>query len=197
MERGNQLPDQDRPDLYRRAAGEATKHFTTTNTNKRQEFILLSDVMGVSLLVDAISHPKPPGVTEGTLLGPFHTHEAQDMSNGESLSHDPKGEPCLVVCRIKDRQGNPIEGVKIDIWEADSSGHYDVQYADRDGPDGRCVMHSDKEGVFWFKATKPVPYPIPDDGTVGQLLKALQRHPMRPSHMHFMFEKPGWDHLIT
>lgn len=83
------------------------------------------------------------------------------------------------------------------IWETDSTGHYDVQHANRDGPDGRCVMKSDSEGVFWFKAIVPVPYPIPHDGPVGQLLKLLKRHPWRPAHMHFMFEKAGWDHLIT
>lgn len=87
--------------------------------------------------------------------------------------------------------------MKIDIWETDSTGHYDVQYAGRDGPDGRCIMTSDKEGVFWFKAITPVPYPIPHDGPVGKLLKLLGRHPYRPSHMHFMFEKGGFDHLIT
>ena len=119
------------------------------------------------------------------------------MPNGETMSHDPNGEPCLVLCTLKDSQGKPIEGVKIDIWETDSSGHYDVQYADREGPDGRCVMRSDKDGVFWFKGIKPVPYPIPHDGPVGKLLEKLHRHPFRPSHMHFMFEKPGYDHLIT
>jgi protocatechuate 3,4-dioxygenase beta subunit len=119
------------------------------------------------------------------------------MANGDLMSHDPKGEPCLVLCTIKDVKGNPIEGVKVDIWETDSTGHYDVQHADRNGPDGRCVMKSDKEGVFWFKAIVPVPYPIPHDGPVGQLLKLLKRHPWRPAHMHFMFEKSGWDHLIT
>ena len=113
------------------------------------------------------------------------------------MSHDPNGEPCLVICTVKDPQGNPIEGVKIDIWETDSSGHYDVQYADLEGPDGRCIMKSDEDGNFWFKAIKPVPYPIPHDGPVGKLLALLHRHPYRPSHLHFMFEKPGWDHLIT
>ncbi len=162
-----------------------------------KEFILLSDILGLSLLVDAIDHPKPPSSTEGSVLGPFHTHEAETMAHGDSMSHDPEGEPCLVLCTIKDVKGNPIEGVKVDIWETDSTGHYDVQHAERDGPDGRCVMKSDKDGVFWFKAIVPVPYPIPHDGPVGQLLKLLGRHPWRPAHMHFMFEKPGWDHLIT
>ncbi|GAB1210865.1 Intradiol ring-cleavage dioxygenase [Aspergillus pseudonomiae] len=163
----------------------------------RQEFILLSDVLGLSILVDSIDHPKPPGSTEGTVLGPFHTHEAEVMTHGDSMSHDPKGEPLLVVCTLKDTHGNPISGVKIDIWETDSTGHYDVQYAERDGPDGRCIMRSDDTGVFWFKAITPVPYPIPHDGPVGKLLKKLHRHPYRPSHMHFMFEKEGYDHLIT
>ncbi|KAF8854374.1 aromatic compound dioxygenase [Acephala macrosclerotiorum] len=167
------------------------------SSDVRHEFILLSDVLGLSLLVDAIDHPKPPASTEGSVLGPFHTLEAEDMKHGDSMSHDPEGEPCLVVCTIKDVKGNPIEGVKIDIWETDSTGHYDVQHAERDGPDGRCVMRSDKDGVFWFNAIVPVPYPIPHDGPVGQLLKLLKRHPWRPAHMHFMFEKAGWDHLIT
>ena len=119
------------------------------------------------------------------------------MAHGDAMSHDPNGEPCLVICTIKDSNGNPVPDVKIDIWETDSSGHYDVQYADRDGPDGRCVMKSDQDGNLWFKAIKPVSYPIPHDGPVGKLLKMLHRHPFRPAHMHFMFSKPGYDHLIT
>ncbi|KAL4909699.1 hypothetical protein BDW74DRAFT_42607 [Aspergillus multicolor] len=166
-------------------------------TDVRQEYILLSDVLGLSILVDSIDHPKPPGSTEGTVLGPFHTHEAEELTQGGSMSKDPEGEPLLVVCNIKDTNGKPVEGVKIDIWETDSTGHYDVQHADRSGPDGRCVMHSDKEGIFYFHAITPVPYPIPHDGPVGKLLKKLYRHPYRPSHMHFMFEKEGYDHLIT
>jgi protocatechuate 3,4-dioxygenase beta subunit len=113
------------------------------------------------------------------------------------MSSDPEGESCLVICKVTDIQGNPIEGVKVDIWETDSTGHYDVQYSERDGPDGRCVMKSDENGDIWFKAIVPVSYPIPHDGPVGQLLKLLNRHPWRPAHMHFMFEKLGWDHLIT
>ncbi|KAF2086681.1 cathecol 1,2-dioxygenase [Saccharata proteae CBS 121410] len=167
------------------------------SSDVRQEFILLSDVIGLSLLVDSIDHPKPPSSTDGTVLGPFHTHDAESSPNGDVISHDPDGEPCLVLCTVKDTSGAPIQGVKIDIWETDSKGFYDVQYADRAAPDGRAVMESDKEGVFWFKAIVPVPYPIPHDGPVGKLLKLLHRHPYRPSHMHFMFDKPGFDHLIT
>ena len=149
------------------------------------------------MLVDSIDHPKLIRGTEGTVLGPFHTHEAEDMPNGERMSHDPNGVPLLVLCTLRDVAGKPVEECKIDIWETDSAGFYDVQHADRDGPDGRCVMRSDKDGVFWFKAIVPVPYPIPHDGPVGKLLKKLHRHPYRPAHMHFMFEKKGYDHLIT
>jgi len=162
-----------------------------------QEFILLSDVLGLSLLVDSIDHPKPSNSTKGTILGPFHTHEAEDMPSGSSISADAAGQPCLVLCTLKDTAGKPIKGCKIDIWEADSTGHYDVQRADHGGPDGRCVMRSDAAGVFWFNAIVPVAYPIPHDGPVGALLKRIHRHPWRPAHMHFMFEKPGYDHLIT
>lgn len=179
---------------------QAIKFLTSTGqicTDVRQEFILLSDVLGLSLLVDAIDHPKPAGSTEGTVLGPFHTHDAENMEHGDEISHDQNGEPLLVVCTVKDKNGNPISDVKVDIWETDSGGMYDVQHAGRDRPDGRCIMTSDQNGLFWFKGIVPVPYPIPHDGPVGKLLAVLKRHPMRPSHMHFMFEKPGWDKLIT
>jgi protocatechuate 3,4-dioxygenase beta subunit len=154
-------------------------------------------VIGLSLLVDSIDHPKPASSTEGTVLGPFHTHDAHHESQGGQLSHDPDGEPCLVICTVKDTSGKPIAGAKIDIWETDSKGFYDVQYAGRQEPDGRAVMQSDDDGNFWFNAIVPVPYPIPHDGPIGKLLKLLKRHPYRPSHMHFMFEKSGYDHLIT
>ncbi|CAG9953164.1 unnamed protein product [Clonostachys rosea f. rosea IK726] len=166
-------------------------------SDTRQEFILLSDVLGLSLLVDSIDHPKPPASTEGTVLGPFHAHGAEELASGEAISHDPEGEPLLVLCSVKDSRGNPLPDVEIDIWETDSKGFYDVQYADREGFDNRAILHSDKQGKFHFKAIVPVSYPIPDDGPVGQLLKVLNRHPYRPSHMHFKFNKAGYDPLIT
>ncbi|KAF4951216.1 hypothetical protein FGADI_7621 [Fusarium gaditjirri] len=166
-------------------------------TDVRQEFILLSDILGLSLLVDSIDHPKPKGSTEGTVLGPFHTHEAEHVKEGSLISQDADGEPLLVLCTLKDTNGSPITGAKIDVWETDSKGFYDVQHADRTGPDGRAVLTSDDNGDFWFKAIVPVPYPIPHDGPVGKLLKVLGRHCYRPSHMHFMFKKDGYDPLIT
>ncbi|PKS09357.1 hypothetical protein jhhlp_003971, partial [Lomentospora prolificans] len=167
------------------------------SSDVRHEFILLSDILGLSLLVDSINHPKPPDSTEGSVLGPFHTHDAPTLDNGSKMAYDPKGEPLFCLCTVKDRHGNPIQGVKIDIWETDSTGHYDVQHEGRDEPSERCVMVSDENGMFWFECIKPVSYPIPHDGPVGKLLEKLNRHCWRPAHLHFMFEKEGWDHLIT
>ncbi|XDG07797.1 hypothetical protein ABKA04_007412 [Annulohypoxylon sp. FPYF3050] len=167
------------------------------SSDVRHEFILLSDILGLSLLVDSINHPKPPSSTEGSVLGPFHTHDAPTLPNGSNMASDPAGEPLLCICTVRDTSGRPVSGVKIDIWETDSSGHYDVQHSDRSEPSERCVMVSDGEGRFWFKGIKPVSYPIPHDGPVGKLLERLGRHCWRPAHLHFMFEKEGWDHLIT
>ncbi|KAL8754481.1 MAG: hypothetical protein Q9184_005100 [Pyrenodesmia sp. 2 TL-2023] len=165
-------------------------------TDTRQEFILLSDILGLSLLVDSIAHPRPPPATEGSVLGPFHTHDHPPLSAGDFLSHDPQGEPCLVLCSISDTQGTPISDVEIDIWETDSSGHYDVQY-ESGRTDGRGVMHSDKDGKFWFKGIVPVSYQVPNDGPVGKLLALLRRHPWRPAHIHIWMRKEGWDGLVT
>lgn len=154
-------------------------------------------MLGLSLLVDNINHPKPAGATEGSVLGPFHTHDAPSLPQGASMASDPGGEAMLAVCRVLDTRGQPVAGVKVDIWETDSTGHYDVQHAGREGPSERCVMETDAEGRFWFRAIRPVCYPIPHDGPVGRLLALLKRHPWRPAHIHFMFEKEGWDHLIT
>ncbi|KAF5234228.1 hypothetical protein FANTH_12212 [Fusarium anthophilum] len=151
-------------------------------TELRQEFVLLSDVLGLSLLVDSIDHPKPPGST---------------VAHGTQISNDTKGEPLLVIGSVKNLQGSPIPGVIMDVWETDSTGHYDTQYDNRVGPAGRALLETDANGLFWFKGIVPVPYPIPGDGPVGGLLKLLKRHNMRPGHLHFKFEKEGYDPLIT
>lgn len=166
-------------------------------TGTRQEFILLSDVLGLSTLVETINHPKPSGATEGTVLGPFHTDDALEFENGGTIASDGKGELCLVRGFIKDTAGKPIVGASIDAWETDSTGHYDTQYADRGGPDCRGIVHSAEDGSFWFKGIKPVSYPVPTDGPVGELLVHMKRHAYRPSHMHFMVKKPGYDTLVT
>lgn len=186
------------PRIPRRAGTTFTKSHRLTPTLPSQEFILLSDILGLSLLVDSIDHPKPPASTEGTVLGPFHTHDASYLPPGSNISADPSGTPLLVLCTLKTTSGTPIPNAAIDVWETDSHGKYDVQYSDRgDKADGRAVVKSNEEGVFWFKGIVPVPYPIPDDGPVGKLLERLGRHCWRPSHMHFMFEKEGFDRLVT
>lgn len=157
---------------------------------------MLSDVLGVSALVDAIDHPKSLSATEGTVLGPFHTDDARNMPNGDDIGTDPDGVPLLVVCTLRDTSGNPVAGAKIDVWETDSQGFYDVQYENRDGPHGRAVLHSDESGHFFFKGIVPVSYPVPVDGPVGDLLRMLRRHPYRPAHMHFMIDAKGFDHFI-
>lgn len=159
--------------------------------------ILLSDTLGLSMLVDAINHPRMEPATEGTVLGPFHTHDAEEVQHGSVLHHDPEGTRLLVIGSVKDTQGNPLSDVKVDVWEGDSKGFYDVQNPNRTGPDGRGVLHSGADGLFYLKAIVPVPYPIPMDGPVGKMLQALGRHPNRPGHVHFMMEKPGYDLLVT
>ncbi|KAI5965314.1 uncharacterized protein KGF55_001535 [Candida pseudojiufengensis] len=163
----------------------------------RQEFVLLSDVLGLSVLVDSISHPKPDNATIGTLLGPFHTHDAETVEQGDSICSEGKGEPLLIEGLLTDPNGQPIEDGTIDIWHCDENGFYDTQYSNREHPDMRGIVKTDKEGKFIIKCTRPVPYPIPHDGPVGKLLKKINRHPFRPAHLHFIIEKPGYDKLIT
>lgn len=166
-------------------------------TDIRQEFVLLSDVLGFSVLVDSISHPKPDNATLGTLLGPFHTHDAEVKENGETIVSEGKGEPLLIEGKLTDTKGNSISDATIDLWHCDKDGFYDTQYEDREKADLRGIIKTGKDGSFVIKASKPVPYPIPSDGPVGKLLKRINRHPYRPAHIHFIIEKPGYDKLIT
>jgi len=131
------------------------------------------------------------------VLGPFHTHDAVHIAPGGSLSHDADGEPLLCLCSVHDVSGAALSGVTVDVWETDSHGFYDVQLPNRTEPDGRAVLRSDADGAFWYQAIVPVEYPIPHDGPVGKLLGHLGRHCYRPAHMHFKFEKAGYDSLIT
>jgi hydroxyquinol 1,2-dioxygenase len=169
-----------------------------TCTDWRQEFILLSDIMGISMLVDAINSRRPSGATENTVLGPFHLADAPEMDMGTNICLDGKGEPMLVHGRVLDTDGSPLSGVKIDVWQANDEGFYDVQQKGIQ-PDFnlRGVFRTGNDGRYWFTAVKPKFYPIPDDGPVGQLLKALGRHPFRPAHFHYIVEKDGFDKLTT
>ncbi|KAI5475347.1 catechol dioxygenase [Pseudohyphozyma bogoriensis] len=166
-------------------------------TDIRQEFILLSDILGLSALVDTMNHPVPEGATESTVLGPFFTEDAKDIPNGGSIASEGKGEYMFVKGRVTDLRGNGIAGCKIETWETDDEGLYDTQYEGRDGPDCRGRITTDADGYYWFRGVRPVAYPIPNDGPVGKLLRQLSRHVFRPAHLHMLFEAPGYESLIT
>ncbi|MEM8811791.1 MAG: intradiol ring-cleavage dioxygenase [Pseudomonadota bacterium] len=164
----------------------------------RQEFILLSDVLGVSMLVDAVNSRRPNGASENTVLGPFHVGDAPEYEMGHNICLDQKGEDLFVFGSVKDIDGNPLEGVKIDVWQANDEGFYDVQQKGIQ-PDFnlRGVFRTGTDGKYWFQAVKPKFYPIPDDGPVGDMLKRLGRHPFRPAHLHYIVSKDGYDELTT
>jgi catechol 1,2-dioxygenase len=164
----------------------------------RQEFILLSDSLGVSMLVDAINNRKPSGASESTVLGPFHVEDAPELPMGADICLDQKGEPMLVKGRITGTDGQPIANAKIDVWQANDEGFYDVQQKGLQ-PDFnlRGVFRTGADGTYHFKGVKPKYYPIPDDGPVGQMLTQLGRHPYRPAHLHYILEADGFDTLIT
>jgi catechol 1,2-dioxygenase len=165
--------------------------------DKRQEFILLSDVLGVSMLVDAINHRMPSGATESTVLGPFFVAGAPRMQMGDSILKDGKGEPVHVSGRVLDLEGRPIAGAVLDIWQTSSEGFYDVQDPGQPEMNLRGLFTTAEDGRFFFRTVKPSSYPIPTDGPVGKLLLALGRHPMRPAHIHFIIGAPGFEPVTT
>lgn len=164
-------------------------------SNERQEFILLSDSLGVSMLVDAINHRMREGTTETTVLGPFYVNDPPEVANGADLSAGVAGEPLFVDGRVTSEGGLPISGALVDIWHSDSEGFYDVQQSRV--PELRARFRTDAGGRFHFWTIVPLYYPIPHDGPVGQMLAATRRHPFRPAHVHFMIEAPGHEKLIT
>ncbi|WP_164662100.1 dioxygenase [Tropicibacter sp. Alg240-R139] len=164
----------------------------------RQEFVLLSDVIGLSMLTDAINHRRPPGATENTVLGPFHVVGAPEFEMGANISLDGKGESCLFEGRVLDTDGNPIEGARIDVWCDNEDGYYDVQQPDIQPKwNNRGIFTTGEDGTYQFRGVKPVSYPIPHDGPVGQLLIQLDRHPYRPAHMHYMVTATGFEKIVT
>ena len=180
---------------------EAIKFLTTTGqtcNDWRQEYILLSDVLGVSMLVDAINHRKPAGASESTVLGPFDVADAPRLDMGANISLDGKGDPMFVHGRITDIDGNPIEGVTIDVWQANDDGFYDVQQKGIQPEFNlRGIFETGADGRYWFRGAKPRYYPVPDDGPVGQLLTRLGRHPYRPAHLHYILSADGYEKLTT
>jgi hydroxyquinol 1,2-dioxygenase len=180
---------------------EAIKFLTAvghTCTDWRQEFILLSDVLGVSMLVDAVSHDRPDGATENTVLGPFYVPEAPLYPKGGNICLDGRGEPLLVTGRVVDEAGQPLSGVSLEVWQTNDEGYYDVQQKDVQPEHNlRGRFATDVNGEYAFVSVKPRHYPIPDDGPVGQLLTALGRHPNRPAHIHFIVTRPGYETVTT
>jgi hydroxyquinol 1,2-dioxygenase len=165
--------------------------------DKRQEFVLASDVMGLSMLTIGINHRHPNGATESTVFGPFFIEGSPAFQNGDDLANGAPGTPCYVSGTVRSVTGEPVPGALIEIWQADEDGLYDVQYTDLDEARGRGHLHSDDEGRYWFWTVHPEAYPIPTDGPVGELLNATARSPMRPAHIHFMVKAPGYQTLIT
>jgi protocatechuate 3,4-dioxygenase beta subunit len=164
----------------------------------RQEFILLSDVLGVSMLVETINHRTGGTSTESTVLGPFHMVESPPRQLGDNIALDGKGTPCLVSGRVTGPDGEPLAGASVDVWQTNEDGFYDVQQPGIQPPGNlRGLFTADEQGRFWFRSVVPRFYPIPDDGPVGQLLAATGRHPNRPAHLHFIVAAPGYRPVTT
>jgi hydroxyquinol 1,2-dioxygenase len=165
--------------------------------DKRQEFILLSDTLGLSMLVTALNNKKPEGCTESTVFGPFHVEASPRVELGGDVANGAQGEPCFVRGTVSDLHGRPIPNAELQVWQADEAGYYDVQYGDDAPHRARATLNADAAGEFHFKTIRAEAYPIPHDGPVGRMLEALGRHPWRPAHLHFMITAPGCERLIT
>ena len=166
-------------------------------TDKRQEFILLSDTLGVSMLVDAINHRLAKGATETTVMGPFYVQNPPEAELGADIRGGAKGEPLYIDGSILSVDAKPVANAIIDVWHSDAEGFYDVQLPEVEEPTLRARFHSDSQGRFRFWTIMPKFYPIPDDGTVGEMLKASARHPYRPAHVHFRIVAKGHETLVT
>lgn len=165
--------------------------------DRRQEFILLSDTLGATTRKDLINNRKPAGVTEYTILGPFYRPEAPEMALSSNLAGDLPGEPVILRGQVLAQDGSPIPQAKVEVWQSDSEGFYDLQMENVQGSALRGVFHTDADGGYMFRTIKPSFYPIPSDGPVGQMLKAMGRHPYRPAHIHFMISAQGYEPVTT
>ena len=164
--------------------------------DRRQEFILLSDVLGASMQTINVNNVAHGNATEATVFGPFFTESSPHIDNGGDIAGGAAGQPCWVEGTVTDVDGRPIPHARIEVWEADEAGFYDVQYAD-DRVSARAHLFSDDDGRYRFWCLTPTPYPIPHDGPVGRMLAATGRSPMRASHLHFMVSAPGQRTLVT
>lgn len=162
----------------------------------RQEFILLSDVLGISTLVDALNHRHPAGATESSILGPFYREGAPERPLGASIAGATPGEPVIVSGHVRSVEGAPVAGALLDVWQASPTGRYDIQEPG-EAMNLRGRFRTDADGRYEFRTVRPASYPIPDDGPVGQLLRALGRHPYRPAHLHVIVRAEGYEPLTT
>ncbi|MEQ8398868.1 intradiol ring-cleavage dioxygenase [Thalassobaculum sp.] len=166
--------------------------------DRRQEYILLSDVLGVSMLVDAINTRRPTGATENTVLGPFHVENAPARPMGATISDDGKGEPLVVTGKVVDTEGKPITGAVVDTWQTSHDGFYDSQQPGIQPEHNlRGVFRTGPDGRFWYRTIKPCYYGIPDDGPVGQMLRAMGRGNTRPAHLHYIVSADGYETVTT
>ncbi len=166
--------------------------------DERQEFILLSDVLGVSMLVETINNRKTEGATESTVLGPFHVVASPRRELGDTIDLVGSGPPCVVEGRVLSADGTPLPGAVLDVWQASDEGFYDVQQPQvQPRGNGRGLFTAGRDGAFWFRTVVPASYPIPTDGPVGTLLGATKRHGNRPAHIHFIVTAPGHRELTT
>jgi catechol 1,2-dioxygenase len=164
----------------------------------RQEFILLSDTLGFSMLVDSINNRRPAGATENTVFGPFHIDDAPVREMGDNITMDGKGETVIYEGTVTDLDGNPIGGAVLDVWCDNPDGFYDVQQPDvQPRGNNRGIFTTGADGKYHFVGIKPVSYPIVFDGTVGTMLAALERPYWRPGHMHFMVTADGFEKVVT
>ncbi len=163
---------------------------------RRQEFILLSDVLGALMQVVGVNHADASQATESTVFGPFFVEGSPAFANGDDISGGAAGRPSFISGRVLGHDGAGIPGARVEIWEADEEGLYDVQHEGEE-IQNRGHLHTDDEGRFYFWAVEPTAYPIPYDGPVGELLTAAGRGPMRPAHVHFMVSAEGHETLIT
>jgi hydroxyquinol 1,2-dioxygenase len=165
--------------------------------DKRQEFILLSDTLGISRLVDAINHSQAAQATPSSLLGPFYRPGAKRLAAGASISGDTPGDPLLVAGTVRGENGAPIQGAELDVWQTAPNGLYDVQDPNQPDMNLRGVFVTDAAGRYEFRTVQPKSYPIPDDGPVGKMLRATKRHPYRPAHIHFRVAAPRHEAVTT
>ncbi len=164
----------------------------------RQEFILLSDTLGVTALKDTLNQRRTEAVTEATVLGPFYRAGAPEMPLLADFSGGIPGEPIVVSGKVTSPAGNPIPGALLDIWQATGEGFYDVQLESLEGQMGlRGKIRTDSQVRYIFRSIKPSSYPIPHDSPVGKMLQVLGRHPYRPAHIHFILSADGYEPVVT